>query len=93
MPSWAINVTKFQQQIKLKKMEKTSKNNETAQLGIGAVRRSLNLVNYIICVINDNGIHKLNTKDFTTEQAAITWLQYNGIKNVKYCIIKELSLY
>ena len=37
MPSWAINSTKMSNYIKLNKMEETSKNNETAQLGIGGV--------------------------------------------------------
>ena len=41
MPSWAIKRINFQQQIELNKMEETSKNNETAQLGIGAVRYQL----------------------------------------------------
>ena len=43
MPSWAIKSTNFQKQIKLNKMEETSKNNETAQLGIGAVISRLSL--------------------------------------------------
>ena len=37
MPSWAINSIKLSNYIKLNKMSETSKNNETAQLGIGAV--------------------------------------------------------
>ena len=37
MPSWANNSTKMSNYIKLNKMEDTLKNNETAQLGIGAV--------------------------------------------------------
>jgi len=37
MPSWAINSTNLSNYIKLNKMEETSKNNETAQLGIGGV--------------------------------------------------------
>lgn len=40
MPSWAIKSTNFQLQIKFNKMKETSKNNETAQLGIGAVSSS-----------------------------------------------------
>ena len=40
MPSWAINRTKLSNYIKLNKMKETSKNNETAQLGIGAVSGS-----------------------------------------------------
>ena len=37
MHSWAINSIKLSNYIKLNKMSETSKNNETAQLGIGAV--------------------------------------------------------
>lgn len=37
MPSWAINRTKLSNYIKLNKMEETKKQEETAQLGIGAV--------------------------------------------------------
>ena len=41
MPSWAINSTKLSNYIKLNKMDETSKNNETAQLGIGGVSSRL----------------------------------------------------
>ncbi len=37
MPSWVINITKLSNYIKIYKMSKTSKNNETAQLCIGDV--------------------------------------------------------
>ena len=65
---------------------------ETANSDLGAVRRSLNIVNFIICEITKDGVQKLDN-NFTTRQSAVTWLMYNGIKGIKYCILEELSIY
>jgi len=83
MPSWAIKSTNFQLQIKFNIMKETSKNNETAQLGIGAVSSSalkLDVANWGWKVLSPNNKDKavalFHRHDDAVQFAVNKWGKY-----------------
>lgn len=86
MPSWAINSTKLSNYIKLNKMSKTLKSNETAQLVIGGVSGCLLPTKLIIDkVIIEEYINRYGTNydEYSLENARegaliiVSWILNN----------------
>ena len=90
MPSWAINSKNFQYQIKFNKMEETSKNNETAQLGIGAVSTRY----FFVCTMgkNTNGTIGFNSFDIQTTYGHPTLKRCIELSNEKFPNMYEVTL-
>ncbi len=90
MPSWAINSKNFQYHIKFNKMEETSKNNETAQLGIGAVSTRY----FFVCTMgkNPNGTIGFNSFDIQTTYGHPTLKRCIEISNEKFPNMYEVTL-